>query len=291
MSRVALIKGSDRRVMTRRSLELIADDIKQTLTSKQPVIKPNFVSTTKQLASSHVDQIRGILDFLISIYKETIIISEASCYDTKEAFRNFGYLDLPREYPVKLLDLNDGPFENITVSGGNGKTLNLSVSSLLLDNTKYIISAAKMKTHDTVMVSLSIKNLAMGSIFRNDKKTVHQGISEINMFIADIAEQVWPDLAVIDGSEGMEGDGPSGGQAVPLGIAIASTDALAADRVGCEIMGVDLHDVGYLHYCADRNLGEDNLGRIEVQGERLSKCIRPFRPHSAIAEQYAWKRA
>jgi len=66
------------------------------------------------------------------------------------------------------------------------------------------------------MVSLSIKNLAMGSIFRNDKKTVHQGISEINMFIADIAEQVWPDLAVIDGSEGMEGDGPSSGQAVPL---------------------------------------------------------------------------
>jgi uncharacterized protein (DUF362 family) len=289
MSRVALIKGEDRRDNVRRSLELIADDIKQHLSSKQPVIKPNFVSPTIQLASSHVDQIRGILDFLTSIYQGTIIIAEASCYDTREAYRNFGYLDLIREYPVELVDLNDGPFENITISGGDGRTLKLRVACLLLDSLKYIISASKMKTHDTIIVSLSVKNLAMGSIFSGDKKSVHQGIKETNRYIAGIAEQVWPDLAVIDGYEGMEGDGPSRGEAVPLGIAISSTDALAADRVGCEIMGVNLHDVGYLHYCAERGLGEADLEKIEILGERLGDCIRPFRLHRNVQEQYAWK--
>ncbi len=230
MPRVSLIKGNGRRENIRRSLELIADDIKQHLSSKQPVIKPNFVSPTIQLASSHADQVRGILDFLTNLYQGTIVIAEASCYDTKEAYRNFGYLDLLREYPVELVDLNDGPFENITVSGGNSRTLNLRAARLLLDSTKYLISAAKMKTHDTVIVSLSVKNMTMGSIFRNDKESVHQGIKETNEFIAGIAGHVWPDLSVIDAFEGMEGDGPSLGEAVPLGIAIASIDVLAADR-------------------------------------------------------------
>ena len=289
MPRVSFIRGNDRRANIRRSLELIALDIKQHLSSKQPVIKPNLVSPTIQLASSHIDHIRGILDFLTNIYQGTIIIAEASCYDTREAYRNFGYLDLIREYPVELVDLNEGPFEHIIVSGGDGKTLFLRTARLLLDNSKYIISASKMKTHDTVIVSLSVKNLAMGCIFSKDKKLVHHGIKETNRYIAGIAEQVWPDLAVIDGFEGMEGDGPSRGEAVPLGIAISSTDALAADRVGCEIMGVDLHDVGYLHFCKERGLGETDLKKIDVLGERIRDCVRPFSLHGNVNEQYAWK--
>jgi uncharacterized protein (DUF362 family) len=146
-----------------------------------------------------------------------------------------------------------------------------------------------MKTHDTVIVSLSIKNLAMGSIFSGDKKSVHQGIRATNRYIAAIAEQIWPDLSVIDGFEGMEGDGPTRGDPVSLGVAIASADALAADRVACEIMGVDFHSVGYLHYCEEKGLGEADLKKIEVLGERVSDCVRPFRLHHRVNEQYAWK--
>ena len=288
MPRVSLIKGSNRREIIRRSLEIISDDIKLGLASRQPVIKPNFVSPTVQLASSHVDQIRGILDFLTNKYKGTIIIAEASCYDTMAAYRNFGYLDLPYEYPVELMDLNDGPFDNINVLGVDGRSLNLRVSRFLLDSTKYLISAAKMKTHDTVIVSLSVKNMAMGSIYRNDKKSVHQGVKETNRFIAGIAGQIWPDLSVIDGFEGMEGEGPTHGDTVSLGIGISSVDALAADRVACEIMGVELHRVGYLHYCNEKGLGEADLNKIAVLGERISDCKRPFRLHKDVEKQYMW---
>ena len=94
---------------------------------------------------------------------------------------------------------------------------------------------------------------------------------------------------MIDGFEGMEGDGPSRGEAIPLGIAISSTDALAADRIGCEIMGIDLHDVGYLHFCKERGLGETDLKKIEVLGERIRDCVRPFSLHHNVKEQYAWR--
>ncbi len=290
MPRVSLIKGDDRRTIARRSLDLIADHIKRGLGSRRPVIKPNFVSSTIQLASSHVDQIRGILDFLAGIYRDKIIIAEAACYDTQEAYVNFGYVRLLSEYNVELIDLNKGPYEAYPVIDRHGKIIAVRLSRLLLDKENYIVSAAKMKTHDTVVVTLSLKNLAVGSIVGKDKKAVHQGVKKTNLIIAGLAECVRADLAMIDGFEGMEGDGPTGGDPVHLGLGIASIDALAADRIACEIMGVNFHDVGYLHYCAEQGIGEADLNKIEVLGERLSDCIRPFKLHRSVDEQYAWKR-
>jgi uncharacterized protein (DUF362 family) len=259
------------------------------MSSRRPVIKPNFVSSTTQLASSHVDQVRGILDFLTSIYRGRVLIAEAACYDTKEAYRNFGYACLADEYPVELLDLNEGPSEKVVIRDRNGRPVAVPVSSLLLDKGNFLISAARMKTHDTVVVTLSVKNLAVGSIVGSDKKAVHQGIRQTNLNIAELALRVRPDLAVIDGYEGMEGDGPTGGDPVPLDVAMASIDALAADRIACEIMDVDLRNVGYLQFCLERGLGEADLNRIEVLGERLGDCVRPFRLHHAVNEQYAWR--
>ncbi len=290
MARVSLIKGGDRREIARRSLDLIADDITRGLASRRPVIKPNFVSSTKQLASSHVEQIRGILDFFTSIYRDKIVIAEAACYDTRKAFMNFGYERLLQEYNIELIDLNKGPYETYSLIDRDKKTIAVRLSSLLRDKDNFIISAAKMKTHDTVVVTLSVKNMAVGSIVGNDKKAVHQGVRLTNFIIAELAGRVWPGLAIIDGFEGMEGDGPISGDPVHLGTGIASIDALAADRVACEIMGVDFHDVGYLHYCAEQGMGEADLKKIEVLGERLSDSIRPFKLHRSVNEQYAWKR-
>jgi len=289
MTRVSLIHGDNRRSIATRTLERIADDIKQGLAFRRPVVKPNFVSSTIQLASSHVDQVRGILDFLSSIYSGKIIIAEAASYDTREAYENFGYLRLLNEYNVELVDLNTGPYETFSLSGPRDRTIAVRLSSLLVDRENYIISAAKLKTHDTVVVTLSIKNMAVGSIVGKDKNAVHQGVKQTNLILARLAGRVRSDLAVIDGFDGMEGDGPTRGDPVHLGIGIASIDALAADRVACEIMGVNFHDVGYLHHCAKEGLGEADLNNIDVLGERLSDCIKPFKLHRSVNEQYAWK--
>ncbi len=289
MPKVSLVKGDDRRNNVAKSLNLIADEIKRNLHSRQIIIKPNFVSTSIQLASSHVDQIRGILDFIKGFYRGKVIIAEAACGDTVEAYRNFGYLSLLKEYDVELIDLNKGPFEKIPIIDNLNRTIHVRISRLLLDEENYVISAAKLKTHDTVIVTLSIKNLAIGSVFVSDKKLVHQGTRVTNMSIAAIAQHVWPDLSVINGLEGMEGDGPIRGKAIYTGIALSGTDSLAVDRVACEIMGVNFHNVGYLHYCSEKGLGVSDLQKIEIVGHRLSDCIKPFKLHRNVKEQLAWK--
>lgn len=288
-TQVAVVKGLERREIIKQSLELVRDTVRRNLRKRQIIIKPNFVSTSIQLASSHVDQMRGLLDFLSAFYEDRVMIAEAACGDTRQAYKNFGYGDLTKEYNVELVDLNKGPFEEIFIAGRNKQTICLRAASLLLDKDNYIISAAKIKTHDTVVVSLSVKNMAMGCIADEDRQRVHQGYAQTNLNIAGLAKHAWPDLTVIDGFVGMEGNGPTHGKPVDLGIAIASTDALSADRIACEVIGVEFDRVGYFHYCSEWGMGEADPEKIEVLGCKIEECKMPFRLHHAVDKQYQWK--
>jgi uncharacterized protein (DUF362 family) len=289
---VSLVKGTARRDTVKTSLDLVSEDIRKGIRPGKVIIKPNFVSTSVQLAASHVDQIRGILDYFKGFYDKKIIIAEAASPftgGTSEGFEMFGYYELAKEYDVEFLDLNEGPFEEVPIKDREGNPFSVRVSSLLLDRKNYIISAARLKTHDTVVVTLSIKNLVMGSIFARDKTLVHQGYKYINLNLSELARRLWPDLSVIDGLTGMEGDGPERGSAIDAGVALSSTDPLAADRVACEVMGVDVNRVGYLCYCSEKRLGEADLEKINVIGENLNECVRPFRLHRTVEEQYEWR--
>ena len=289
MTRVAFIRGNDRRANVKQALVPLVGDITRELRSRQPLIKPNLVSSTLPLAVSHVDQVRGILDIISTVYSGTILIAEASCHDTLSAYRNFGYAALIDEYNVELVDLGEQDYQPVQVSGPAGTSRTLRISRQLADERYYRISAAKIKTHDTVVVSLSIKNMAMSAVHRGDRKAVHGSYGTANRNIAEIAEHVWPDLAVIDGMVGMEGNGPTRGEPVSLGVAFAGTDALAADAMACEFIGVDVHDVGYLHYCAQKGLGSALRDQIDIAGDRFAPCPRPLRLHRNVREQCAWR--
>ena len=79
---------------------------------------------------------------------------------------------------------------------------------------------------------------------------------------------------LIDGFEGMEGNGPASGTPVPSRVAIASTDYIAADRVGVEAMGIDPNWIGYLNFCGQFGLGQFDLDKIEVRGEKIASVRR-----------------
>lgn len=289
MSKVSLIKRDSRRENILESFKLIGKEIKEKIGERIVLIKPNFVSSTIQNAASHIDQIRGILDFLSAFYKDKIIIAEGSAGDTFEGYENFGYFTLQKEYPfeIEFVDLNKDDFENIPISKGES----VRVSKTILNPSYFIISAAKLKTHDTVVATLSIKNIAMGGILREDKKKMHQGIKEINHNLLLLAERRMPDLASIDGFYGMEGEGPTYGDMIETKTAIAGLDPLAADRVGIEIMGINPEDVGYLVYCRNEGLGEYNLKKIDILGANLEDCKseKKLKLHSTIKRQLLWK--
>ena len=74
---VTLVKSEDHYTGTKNALHLIIDDIAESIRGKKNVlIKPNFVSTCKQLAATHVDSVKAVLDVITQYYDGKIIVGE-----------------------------------------------------------------------------------------------------------------------------------------------------------------------------------------------------------------------
>jgi len=211
---VALIHGEDRRKNVYDSLKAIEKQIAPALRRKgYVIIKPNDVSTRTPLATTHADALRGILDFLEPYHKQ-VVIAESSAGNTWDAFEAFYYTRLPGEYKslnVRLVDLNEeGLYEVIYLLDGDLHPVATRLAKRLLDPDAFIICSALMKTHNTVVATLSVKNMALGAPLRsgpketkrwNDKRNYHGGVRQTHYDIMLTAQKLRPfwGATVIDG--------------------------------------------------------------------------------------------
>ena len=302
-SKVAVIHGDDRRKNIHDALVAIDDQVREGLRRKKSVvIKPNFVSTTNQLAATHLDAIHGILDYLEPRFRGPVIVAESSAGDTMDGFDHFRYNQLAaerRSQKVSLVDLNrEGKFETVTVLDADLHITPVRLAARVLDPDAFVICSAILKTHNTVVATLSVKNMVLGSPLHsapgdlpwNDKRKYHVGIRQTHYNMLVTAQKLQPNwgAAVIDGFEGMEGDGPGNGTPVASRLAIASTDFIAADRVGLEVMGINPDWVGYLKYCGQAGLGQYDLAKIAVVGAPIASVQRKYQLHPDIQHELEW---
>ncbi|MGA2066072.1 MAG: DUF362 domain-containing protein [Thermoguttaceae bacterium] len=306
-SRVALTAGDDRTANTFQGLRAFEQEIARAIGNRRVVIKPNNVAIDIQLSATHAGCLEGILEFLKSIGKlqGAVIAESAAPGATLEGFANYGYPRLAAKYGVKLLDLDQQPHEVLHVFDETDfRPHPVRMSRVLLDRNSFLISAARLKTHDLVVATLSLKNIIFGAPIkdpgfsfgkqarpgaRSDKRIAHGGgIRGINYNLFALAQRLHPDLAVIDGYEGMEGHGPTRGTAVEHRVCLVGSDWLAADRVAVELMGIDFAKIGYLNYCAQAGLGEGDLRKIEILGEPVARHVKTYKLAPNVDQQLLW---
>ena len=108
-----------------------------------------------------------------------------------------------------------------------------------MDPKTFIISAAKLKTHDRVVATLSLKNIVLGAPLKDDgmrwgsgskagaksdKMICHgSGFRGINYNLFALAQKLHPHLAVIDGYDGMQGNGPMRGDPVDHRVCVVAS--------------------------------------------------------------------
>src|SRR5207253_6569185 len=142
-----------------------------------------------------------------------------------------------------------------------------------------LISMPKLKTHHWAGVTLSLKNLfgtLPGICYGWPKNELHwRGISNS---IIDIALTNTPQLAVVDGIIGMEGDGPLNGVAKPMGVLVMGNDLLAVDATCCRLMMLDPEKIGYLVLGANKRLGLLKREQIQQIGETREGLGKPVEP-------------
>ena len=315
-SPVSLVKGDVRRKNVFDALVAVDKEVRPAMTRKKYVlIKINNVSTTNQLAATHVDAIRGILDYVAPRFKGPVVIAEASSRDSMEGFENFKYAQVIPEFKaqrIKILDLNrEKKFQVFAIVDRNIRPTPVRLAAQLMDPDAFVISAAMLKTHNAVVATGSVKNMVLGAPLHSlagetevfaDKHLYHAmpadnpriGVNDChhamvyNMAITALHMRPNWGVAVIDGFEGMEGDGPVNGTLIPMHIALAGPDYLAVDRVSLETMGIPAYAVGYMQYAAELGLGQFDLSKIDIRGEKPESVKKTFKLNQNANFQLDW---
>lgn len=299
MVSVAIAKGDNRYQNVSRALSLVEKEVSVKIKGTV-LVKPNLVVDDNSLAVTHVDAVRAVLDFVMKCHPEKILVAEASG-NVSERFNIFGYRDLEKEYDVELVDLNKGEFEEFKLLTSEMTETSCKLSKIAID-ADCRVSLAVPKSHSEVIATLSIKN-AMGFIFGQEQWKIH-GLREfgggnlplcvkvIHRNLVRLLKHVPFHISVLDGFTGVEGGTVpqcGRGDKVDLGLAFASADPVAVDAVAAKTIGFEPEEIGYIYYAGREGLGEDDLSKINVVGERIPEVHRAFAPPPRIEVLRAWR--
>lgn len=249
------------------------------LQGKRVVIKPNLVEYHRdKVINTHPNVVAAVIELCRKEGAGEIIVAEGPGH-----WRNVEYLvaasglgDVLRKYNVPFVDLNhDEPVKEPNLGGLTG--LEYLYLSRTVATAEVLISVPKLKTHHWAGATLSLKNLfgtLPGICYGWPKNELHwRGIDNS---IVDIALTKTPNLAVVDGIIGMEGDGPLNGTAKPFGALIMGCDPLAVDATCCRLMKLNPEKVGYLMLGYSKKLGLLYAKDIEQLGEKIEALAQPF---------------
>ncbi len=158
-----------------------------------------------------------------------------------------------------------------------------SLSELYLPQSVFdcdlIVSLAKMKTHHWTGATLSMKNLfgvVPGAVYGWPKNILHwAGIDEC---IADLHFLFPRQFSIVDGIEGMEGNGPILGTPKWAGVVVAGAHPPSVDATCCRIMHIDPRKIKYFKLIARRDLTW-NIDANRQIGESIEAVATPFALH------------
>ena len=197
-----------------------------------------------------------------------------------DAFEETGIAAVARERGCELIDMDARPPVIRAIPGAQALD-SIKICADVLEHD-VVVSLPVMKMHMHTGVTLAIKNMK-GCLWRRSKVELHMlpavdGCDEkpLNVAIADLSGVLRPHLAIIDGTIGMEGMGPSAGTPKALDVVVAGVDPFAADAVACALMGVEPENVPYLRIGAARGYGTIDLGAIQVVPENWRAWVSNF---------------
>lgn len=306
-ARVAAVRGSNLAAMTRDVLDALGGVQTVVHDGETVFIKPNMVSLPGAPWNN-------VFAYGECTKPEILVALAEACLDAGAAEVTIGdgshALSLPWTYartldgsrnlaeeaarlgatygrPVRVASLEvDSPS---WVEVPSGTPLGTIAVSSLVANADRVISVPVAKTHSWAQLTLSLKNFVgvtplerygdiANGVFDRGVVFDHSSPSAIAAIYLDVVQGVEPDLAIVDFSIGVEGDGPClhhGGTTVDvrerLGswLLLASTDLVAADATAARIMSHDPARVAQLTMGYERGLGEIREDWIELVGERL----------------------
>jgi len=238
------------------------------LSGKRVLIKPNVLraAAAEEGITTHPAVLRAVVERVEAAGPAAIVVGDnpgALFYGANEAsFRKAGLLEAAGAYYQNIgMEAKDVAFNSEF-----GDRVSLSTAVLEAD---VIISMPKFKTHGLTTISGALKN-CYGFLPGAQKARLH-GVAgnpwRFGELIVDVFSLRIPDLFIVDGIVGMEGNGPTSKDLRQIGVIMASNNAVALDATICRMMGAVPEHVPFLQVAKKRGLGEYEADAIHIEGE------------------------
>jgi uncharacterized protein (DUF362 family) len=220
---------------------------------KRVVLKPNLVEfDSATTINTHPLLVHAALEAFRSLDAAEVRIAEGPGHRriTMDLAEAAGYFQTVPSFDGLFTDLNLDEITPVRLQRPVSKLRTVYFPNTVL-GCDLLVSMPKMKTHHWVGATLSMKNLfglLPGGVYGWPKNVLHW--AGINESIVDLHAQFPNTFAIVDGIEGMEGNGPIQGTPKHAGVLVAGYNLPAVDATCCRIMGIDPAKIDYLRMSA-----------------------------------------
>src|SRR5437764_13826067 len=215
--------------------------------AKIAILKPNFVAGRNAETGSTTSfaLLKAVAEEVRACGAEPVLCETPGTeFDRDATYTILGIDKFCQENNIRILrvDPEGGEADWMEVRPSGAKKLRRFHIPRILKEAR-LINIPVLKSHVVSTMTICMKNL-MGILPRPDRRHMHA--FGIDQSIVDMNLGVKPDLTIIDGSIGQDGEGPLYGDKADLHVLVAGRDSLAVDLVCCQIVDVKPRDIPHL---------------------------------------------
>ena len=234
--------------------------------AKVAILKPNFVAgrSAETGSTTSFALLKAVAEEVQACGAEPVLCEMPGTeFDREATYTILGVEQFCAANGIRILRIDPEGDEQDWVElrpAGAKKLRRFSIPRIL--NEACLINLPVLKTHVVSTMTLSMKN-PMGILPRPDRRSMHS--LGIDQCIVDMNRGIRPDLTIVDGSVGQDGEGPLYGNRTDLQVLIAGRDSLAVDLVCCQVVGIKPRDIPHLKLALEQ-LGKPSwtlVGNIE----------------------------
>jgi uncharacterized protein (DUF362 family) len=243
---ISIVKGSNRTKTVDKAIEMLGGIERFVKPGETVVIKPNVAFATPAMlcATANPELVAEVVRLCYNRGKaKKVIVTDNPINDPASCFTLSGIGKAASEAGAEVVLPKENMFKVTTLAGGE-LIKDWPVFFEPLAKADKLIGIAPVKNHHRAGASMTMKNWY--GLLGGKRSIFHQ---DINTIVAELAMMVKPTLVILDGTEVMMTNGPTGGSTADLkreNTLIASTDCVAADSYGCGLLDMKVSDLPYL---------------------------------------------
>jgi len=259
--KMAIIRGTDRALMFARGIQALGGMESFIQKGDRVLVKVNaaFATPASLGATTHPEVLAAVAAQCFQAGADQVLVTDNPINNPDSCFEITGLAQAARATGARIIAPRAALFAPLSLPGGQ-LLQDWPVMAGVFQGVTKVMVLSPVKDHQRAGASMTLKNFY--GFLGGRRNVFHQ---DINGIITELSQMLKPTLCVLDGTVSMITNGPTGGSLSDLkdtGTMVVSTDPVAADAVGVELLGRTLTDVPYILMAEKAGAGQADYHRL-----------------------------